>query len=103
MSGMFRKNSSPIYADRLFDFLKELEDTAKARGDVKIQEKIEFARRHYIVPLTSEFLGVSMNVLHEVLDEAEEMLSSKQIAQAREYAAGIREQWFSKPRGGRRG
>jgi hypothetical protein len=103
MSGIFRKNSPPIYADRLFEFLTELADTAKVHGDAKIQEKIAFARRHYILPVTSEFLGVSMDVLHEVLAEAKEMFSSKQIDQAREYAVGINDQWFSKPRGGRRG
>lgn len=95
---MFGEKISPIRVDRLFEFLSELEATGISHGNSKIVERINFARKHYIFPLTSEFLGVSMEVLREVLDDAGEMLSPQQAEQAREYARDIEKQWFGKPR-----
>jgi hypothetical protein len=83
---------SSIRADRLFEFLSELEQTARSHGNSKAAERLEFARKHYIFPLTSEFLGVSMVVLREVLNDATAMLSPRQLQEARKYTERIKEE-----------
>jgi hypothetical protein len=84
-----------IYADNIYQFLCELAEAAEAHQNAVILDRIEFARKHYLFPLTSEFLGVSMVVLGEVLDHSKEMLSPQQVRQAGEYITTIKKRFFS--------
>jgi hypothetical protein len=84
-----------VYADRLYEFLTGLAEVAEARNDRSALERIEFARKHYLPPLTSEFLGVSMVALREILSRSEDLLSAQQAKEARQYVSAISRQWFS--------
>jgi len=84
-----------IYADRLYRFLAELGESANSHNLLAAGERIEFAKRHYVVPLTSEFLGVSMLALKDILSEHREILTTEQITRAEEYVTEIKRQFFS--------
>jgi len=59
--------------------------------------RIDVARKHYLIPLTSEFLGESMVALREVLNASRTLFTSEQASQARWYVDAIKQQWFSRP------
>jgi hypothetical protein len=84
-----------IYADKLLEFLTELAISAKAQGHERALKRINFARLHYDWGLTTEFLGVSMLVLKELLDQSSELFSSEQIKQITEYVTEIKRQYYS--------
>ena len=84
-----------IYANKVYEFLSELATLAASKGLGTQLERIDFARKHYIFPLTSEFLGVSMVVLQEILRNSPGLLSEEQHARASEYVAEIKKQFFS--------
>ena len=84
-----------VYADKLYAFLTELMEAAQAQGDQEAVRRIDFARKHYLIPLTSEFLGESMVALRELLDTSGLLLTSEQASQAKEYVKAIKQQWFS--------
>lgn len=94
-----------IYADKLYEFLSELVATAQSQGDEQVVQRIDRARKHYMIPLptgeyfrlplTSEFLGESMLALREVLAGSKALLTPEQTSTAREYADTIKRQWFS--------
>lgn len=96
----------PIYADKLYEFLTEMLATAQSQGDEEAAQRIDRARKHYMVPLqggktlrppvTSEFLGESMLALRDVLARSRKVFSSMQIEEAGEYADSIKQQWFSR-------
>ena len=84
-----------VYADELYQFLSESAGSAKCSGNKDLLERIDFAMKHYLFPLTSEFLGVSMVVLREVLDQQRGILTPKQAEQADAYVDRIKKQFFS--------
>jgi hypothetical protein len=84
-----------VYADKLYAFLTELAEAAQAQGNQEAVRRIDFARKHYGNPLTSEFLGESMVALRELLDTSESMFTFEQASQAKEYVDAIKQQWFS--------
>jgi hypothetical protein len=63
-----------IYANKLNSFLEELPEAARSHNRSAALERIEFARKHYVFPLTSEFLGVSMVVWREYFKTGKEFL-----------------------------
>lgn len=94
-----------VYADKLYEFLTEMLTTAQSMGNREVVQRIDAARKHYLVPLpagkyfrpplTSEFLGESMLALREVLEKAGSLFTAEQTGLALEYVESIRQQWFS--------
>lgn len=94
-----------VYADKLYAFLTEMAAAAQAQGNQNVVQRIEIARKHYMIPLptgkffrlplTSEFLGESMVALREVLDTSRSLFTPQQVSQAKEYVDSIKQQWFS--------
>ena len=84
-----------VYADKLYAFLTEMAAAAQAHGDREAVRRIDIARKHYMIPLTSEFLGQSMVALRELLDTSRLLFTSEQASQAKEYVDVIKQQWFS--------
>ncbi len=62
-----RMIQQPIYADQVYRFLAELLPRTHRHGDAKIRKRLERAMLHYTPAVTSEFLGVSMTALQEML------------------------------------
>ena len=97
-----------VYADKLFEFLTELTETARSQCKQEIAGRIEAARKYYTIalpsgryfhlPLTSEFLGESMDALQEVPKDSRSVFTPEQICKAGEYVEAIRQQWFSPPK-----
>ena len=96
----------PVYADKLYEFLTEIAEAAKSRGDQQVAQSIDVAMKHYMIPLptgknfrlplTSEFLGESMVALREALDKSRSLFSPEQASLAEEYVDSIKQQWFSR-------
>ena len=85
-----------IYADQVFNFLKEILPLVRDAGYTRLAEHVEVAIKHYIPPsLTSEFYGVAMTALREVTDSASDVLTLEQLNRARHLAGAIKAQWFS--------
>ena len=94
-----------VYSDKLFEFLTEIMETAKSQEKYEIAQRIDCARRQYMIilpdgkyfrlPLTSEFLGEGMAALQELLSNSPSLLSSEQIRIAKDYVESIKKQWFS--------
>ena len=87
-----------VAADRLFPFLAGLKRTAKAEEDDAIVEAIDHARKHYRLPLTSEFMGESMLALESLLARSPVWLTREQAYEAKEYVDSIRRLWFGRHR-----
>jgi hypothetical protein len=85
----------PIYAESVFHFLREIASILHSSGRTQLAERLDFATKHYIFPLTSEFYGVAMIALRETVSAAPEALSSQQLNRARYLADAIKAQWFS--------
>ena len=84
----------PIYADRVYQFLAELLPRTRRHGDAKITQRLEHAMLHYTPPVTSEFLGVSMTALQEMLTNSSSIFSPSELKRAKELVSAIK-QWFS--------
>ena len=84
-----------VYADKLYAFLTEIAVAAEAQGDQVAVRRIDVAKRHYMIPLTSEFLGESMVALREVLETSRWLFTPEQARQAKDYVDAIKQQWFS--------
>lgn len=84
-----------VYADKLYEFLTDLMVTAQSQQDDETAQRIDRARKFYVIPLTSEFLGESMFALREVLGCSKTLFTPEQTSKAQEYADAIRQQWFS--------
>lgn len=87
-----------VYADKLYAFLSEMVSAAQVQGDQVAARRIDVARKHYMIPLTSEFLGESMLALRQVLETSRSLFTPEQASQAEAYADTIKRQWFSPPR-----
>jgi hypothetical protein len=85
-----------VYADKLYEFLTEMIATAQSQRDQEAVRRLDVARKHYMIPLTSEFLGESMVALREVLDMSRSLFTPEQASQANEYMVAIEQQWFSR-------
>ena len=83
-----------VYADELYFLLSEIAEAAVRFGESNGLNQIEFARKHYVFPLTSEFLGVSMDALTEILQHSRGILTPVQVRRAEQYVLEIRTQWF---------
>jgi len=84
-----------VYADKVFAFLLELEVAAKSSGDSSLLSRILTAKAFYTMPVTSEFLGESMQTMKEALEVNRETLSPDQRELAGAYITAIKKQWFS--------
>lgn len=84
-----------VAADTLFRFLTDLKQTAEAQRDFEAAEALSQARKHYIFPLTSEFMGESMLALENLVARGPAWLSREQTNQAKVYVDSIRRRWFS--------
>jgi len=49
----------------------------------------------YTPPVTSEFLGVSMTALQEMLTNSSSIFSPSELKRAKELVSAIKQQWFS--------
>ena len=87
-----------VYADKLYAFLTEMVTAAQVQGDQVAARRIDVARKHYMIPLTSEFLGESMLALREVLETSRTLFTPEQAREAKAYVDAIKQQWFSPPR-----
>jgi hypothetical protein len=85
----------PVYADRVYEFLTALAAAAQTNGDLESVRNLEVARKHYLFPLTSEFLGKSMDALREIVARSPIWLSADQKRLATELRDSIKRQWFS--------
>jgi hypothetical protein len=84
-----------VFADKVFKFLLELEAVTKSGGDSVAHKKILSAKAFYIIPITSEFLGESMQAMNVVLERDARALSLEQRNLAAAYISEIKKQWFS--------
>jgi hypothetical protein len=84
-----------VDASKLYQFLTELAEAARSRGDHEMLRRLSEARTYYRMPLTSEFLGVSMTTLKLLLGHARHWLSEDQAHRAESYADAIKQQFFS--------
>ena len=86
-----------IYANRVFDFLKELEVPLRNSKYRELVERLQMAMTHYTFPLTSEFLGIAMTALDAVALQSPEPVSAEQIQTARSLADGMVPFLMAKP------
>jgi len=83
-----------LYADHVFLFFEEVASALRG-SSVELADSVEYAKKFYIVPLTSEFYGVAMQALRKVIDSRSGALTSQQLEQARIYVDRIKSQYFS--------
>jgi hypothetical protein len=88
-------DKEPIYADRVYYFLADIAKALEANHREELLSSVGVAMRHFVVPLTSEFMGVAMTALEEVVAKAGDILTPLQIEQAKGYIKSIKNQYFS--------
>jgi hypothetical protein len=84
-----------IHADQVEQFLSELAQVFESKGNQKLLDRIDVARKYYFSHVaTSEFLGEAMQALRAALDQGRDMLSPEQAELAMKYVNSIERQWF---------
>ncbi len=86
--------NKPIYADEVYRFLSHLYARMQETGHQELASKLDIAMKHYVFPLTSEFLGVSMTAMEDVVTVAGAALAPVDVDRAKRYAELIRRQFF---------
>jgi hypothetical protein len=78
---------------KLYDFLSHL--SMVGQGEPELRDDLHRAMKHFVLPLTSEFYGVSMEALQKMLNRRS--LSDKDRRLAAIFVKEIQEKWFLPP------
>jgi hypothetical protein len=80
---------------KLYEFLSHL--SASEQGEPELGDDLRRAMKHFVLPLTSEFYGVSMAALKKMLASNRRNLSDEDKRLAAIFVKEIQEKWFEPP------
>jgi hypothetical protein len=80
---------------KLYEFLAHL--SAAEQGEPGLGDDLHRAMNHFVVPLTSEFYGVSMVALNKMLASNRATFSAEDKMLAAIFVKEIQEKWFKPP------
>ena len=87
---------APLNPRELYGFLSRLSMQMQERGETELAHELQLAMKYFIVPLTSEFYGVSMVALRKVLSGESKIMSDNDKERASFFVKEIKEKWFSR-------
>jgi hypothetical protein len=92
-----RRRRRPLLdAQKLYEFLSHLSEVGQ--GEPELRNDVQRAMNHFVLPLTSEFYGVSMVALNKMLASNQMAFSDEDRKLAGIFVKEIQEKWFNQPR-----
>jgi hypothetical protein len=89
------EDQSMLEPKKLYEFLSHL--SAVEQGEPGLEDDLHQAMKHFVVPLTSEFYGVSMVALNKMLASNRATFSAEDKRLAAIFVKEIQERWFKPP------
>ena len=83
---------------KLYDSLSHLSLLTFEHGEPDLANDLQGAMNHYVLPLTSEFYGISMAALKKMLASNQDYFSREDKELAAIVVREIEEKWFTPPR-----
>jgi hypothetical protein len=80
---------------KLYEFLSRLSEVGQ--GEPDLANDLQGAMKHYVLPLTSEFYGISMAALKKMLASNQNYFSREDKELAAIFVREIEEEWFKPP------
>jgi hypothetical protein len=77
---------------KLYKFLSHLSEVGQ--GEPELRNDVHRAMKHFVLPLTSEFYGVSMVALNKMLASNQMAFSDEDKKLAAIFVKQIQENWF---------
>jgi hypothetical protein len=77
---------------KLYEFLSRLSEVGQ--GESELRNDVHRAMKHFVLPLTSEFYGVSMVALNKMLASNQMAFSDEDKKLAAIFVKEIQENWF---------